>query len=55
MILHPHMGQVLFAGLLGITFLGFIPVEERQMLRARGEDYRDYMRQTPYRVMRGIW
>lgn len=55
LLIHPHAGQLLWAGLLGGTFLGFIPIEERQMLRARGDDYRAYMQSTPYRVLRGVW
>jgi protein-S-isoprenylcysteine O-methyltransferase Ste14 len=37
------------------SFLAFIPFEERQLLRARGDAYRAYIGETPYRVFRGIW
>ena len=55
LLIHPHAGQLLFAILTSASFLGFIPFEERQLVRARGETYREYMRTTPYRVFRGIW
>ena len=29
--------------------------EEHQLVKARGDDYRDYMREIPYRAFRGIW
>ncbi len=37
------------------SFVGFVPFEERQLLAARGDEYREYMRATPYRIMRGVW
>ncbi len=55
LLIHANMGQLLWVGLLGVTFIGFIPVEERQMLAARGDDYREYMQRTPYRLLRYIW
>ncbi len=55
LLIHPHMAQVFWVGLVGITFIGFIPIEERQMTAARGDDYRRYMEQTPYRLMKYIW
>jgi protein-S-isoprenylcysteine O-methyltransferase Ste14 len=55
LFLHPHMGQLLWTLMLGATFVAFIPVEEAQMIAARGDDYVRYMQATPYRLFRGIW
>jgi protein-S-isoprenylcysteine O-methyltransferase Ste14 len=55
LLIHPNAAQLLWSVLIGGTFLGFIPIEERQLLRARGDEYRDYMQKTPWRVFRGIW
>jgi protein-S-isoprenylcysteine O-methyltransferase Ste14 len=55
LLIHPNAAQALFAVLTTASFLGFIPFEERQLINARGQEYRDYMRETPYRVFRGIW
>ena len=55
LFLHPHMGQLLWTLLIGGTFIAFIPVEEAQMIAARGDDYRRYMERTPYRLFRGLW
>ena len=55
LLIHPNAGQLLFACLVTGSFFAFIPFEERQLLKARGDDYRAYMAQTPYRVFRGVW
>ncbi len=55
LFLHPHMGQLLWTLLMGATFVAFIPVEEAQMITARGDDYKRYMKNTPYRLFRGLW
>jgi len=55
LLLHPHSGQLLFALMTSVSFLGFIPFEEYQLMKARGEEYREYMRRTPYRAFRGVW
>ena len=55
LFLHPHLGQLFWTLLIGTTFIAFIPVEEAQMISARGDDYRRYMRATPYRLFRGLW
>ena len=55
LLVHPNAGQLLFAILTSAGFLGFIPFEEHQLIEARGDAYRNYMRATPYRVFRGIW
>ncbi len=55
LLIHPHAGQLLFAVMVSASFLGFIPFEEHQLLRARGDQYRAYMTQTPYRIFPGVW
>jgi protein-S-isoprenylcysteine O-methyltransferase Ste14 len=55
LLIHPHAGQALFAALGALGFLAFIPIEERQLLARRGDEYRSYMQVTRYRVFRGIW
>ncbi len=55
LLIHPNAAQAVFAVLTTASFLGFIPFEERQLINARGQEYRDYMRETPDRVFRGIW
>jgi len=54
-ILHPNAAQLLWSLMIGGTFVAFIPIEEKQLLEARGEEYREYMRATPWRVFRGVW
>lgn len=55
LFIHPNMGQLFWAIILAGTFVAFIPVEEAQLIRARGDDYRQYMARTPWRLFRGIW
>jgi protein-S-isoprenylcysteine O-methyltransferase Ste14 len=55
LLLHPNASQLLFAVLTSASFMGFIPFEEHQLLKARGDEYRAYMARTPYRVFRGVW
>lgn len=55
LLIHPHAGQLLFAVMVSISFMVFIPLEEHQLVKARGEEYRAYMRRTPYRVFPGVW
>jgi len=55
LLIHPNMGQLFWSILLSATFVAFIPVEEAQLIRARGDDYRQYMEQTPWRLFKGIW
>jgi protein-S-isoprenylcysteine O-methyltransferase Ste14 len=54
-VIHPNVAQVLWCLMIGATFVGFIPVEERQLLEARGDEYRAYMEVTRWRLVRGIW
>jgi protein-S-isoprenylcysteine O-methyltransferase Ste14 len=55
LLVHPNAAQLLFAILTSAGFFGFIPFEEHQLLNARGDAYRNYMRETPFRVFRGFW
>jgi protein-S-isoprenylcysteine O-methyltransferase Ste14 len=55
LVIHPNAAQLLWTLMLGASFIGFIPVEEAQMLEARGDEYRQYCKQTPYRLFRGVW
>ncbi len=55
LLIHPHMGQLFWALMLGGTFIAFIPVEEAQLLSARGDDYRRYAERTPWRLFKGFW
>lgn len=55
LLVHPNVGQLFWIGLIGATFIAFIPVEEAQLVAARGEDYLRYREQTPWRLFRGIW
>ncbi len=55
LFIHPDAGQLLWTLLIGMTFVLFIPVEEAQMMEARGREYTLYRQQTPYRLFKGIW
>jgi protein-S-isoprenylcysteine O-methyltransferase Ste14 len=55
LLIYPNAGQLLFAVMVTASFVGFIPFEEHQLLKARGDEYRDYIARTPYRVFRGVW
>lgn len=55
LLVHPHTAQLMWALFFGGTFVAFIPFEESQLIAARGEGYRAYMRRTPYRLFPGIW
>ncbi|MHC4416205.1 MAG: methyltransferase family protein [Planctomycetota bacterium] len=55
LLIHPHTSQLFWVVLLCGTFVAFVPVEEAQLIRARGDDYRDYMKRTRWRMFRGIW
>jgi protein-S-isoprenylcysteine O-methyltransferase Ste14 len=54
-LIHPHAGQVLFAAMVTLGFLVFIPFEERALIRARGAEYVDYMKVVRFRIVRGVW
>lgn len=55
LLIHPHAGQLLFTVMVIASFVGFVPFEERQLLAARGDEYRAYMQETPYRILSGVW
>jgi protein-S-isoprenylcysteine O-methyltransferase Ste14 len=55
LLVHPNVAQLFWVALFGATFIAFIPVEEAQMVRARGDDYRSYATRTRWRLVRGIW
>lgn len=55
LVMYPNVAQLLWAVMIAASFLGFIPFEERQLLAARGDEYRAYIARTRYRVFRGIW
>lgn len=55
LLMWPNAAQLLFAVMISASFLGFIPFEERQLLTARGDEYRAYIGRTPYRIFPGIW
>jgi protein-S-isoprenylcysteine O-methyltransferase Ste14 len=55
LLIHPNAGQLLFAVMVTASFILFIPFEEHQLLKARGDEYRAYIVRTPYRVFRGLW
>lgn len=54
-LIHGNVAALFWALLVGSTFVLFIPIEERQLVAARGQVYLDYCQQTPYRLFRGIW
>jgi protein-S-isoprenylcysteine O-methyltransferase Ste14 len=54
-VVHPNAAQLAWAVAVALTFVLFIPIEERQLLRARGEEYRAYMQVTRYRLLRRLW
>jgi protein-S-isoprenylcysteine O-methyltransferase Ste14 len=54
-LIHPNAAQLAWALAVALTFIAFIPLEERQLLRTRGAEYLAYMEVTRYRVLRGIW
>ena len=55
LLIHPHAGQLFFAALFALSFILFVPFEERALLRSRGEEYREYMSVVRYRILRGVW
>ena len=55
LLMYPNAAQLLWAVMIAVSFLGFIPFEERQLLAALGDEYRAYIAHTPYRVFRGVW
>ncbi len=48
-------GRALFAGISTLYLVVAIPLEERSLVQAHGEDYRRYQRQVRWRLLPGIW
>jgi protein-S-isoprenylcysteine O-methyltransferase Ste14 len=55
LLIHCNAAQVFWCTMIGGTFVVFIPIEERQLLAARGAAYERYMQQAPWRLVRGVW
>lgn len=55
LLINPDAAQLVWAIGIALTFILFIPIEERQLLKSRGDEYRAYMEVTRYRIFRGIW
>jgi protein-S-isoprenylcysteine O-methyltransferase Ste14 len=55
LLVHPNAGQLFWGVMFALTFVGFVPVEEAQLIAQRGEQYRLYMETTRYRLIRGVW
>lgn len=55
LLIHPHMGQLMFVALVALGFILFIPFEEKGLIKSRGDEYVTYMKVVRYRVFRGIW
>jgi protein-S-isoprenylcysteine O-methyltransferase Ste14 len=55
LLIHPNTAQAFWCLMIGSTFVVFIPIEERELMDARGDAYRRYMQSTPWRLMRRVW
>ena len=55
LLINPHAAQLVWVAIIGVTFVSFIPIEERQLIAGRGDEYRQYMEVTRYRLFKGIW
>lgn len=55
LLIHPHAGQLLFVVLVALGFILFVPFEEKALIRARGDEYLEYMKAVRYRIFPGIW
>lgn len=55
LLVHPNTAQLFWALLVGASFVLYIPIEEEQLLKARGDEYREYMEETPWRLFPEIW
>ena len=54
-LIHGNVAALFWAVLVGATFVLFIPIEEQQLIKARGTAYLEYRERTPYRLLHGIW
>lgn len=55
LLIHPHAGQLLFVILVALGFILFIPFEEKALIKARGDEYLEYMKVVRYRIFPGVW
>jgi len=55
LIIHANLAQLFWVLMIGATFIGFIPIEEARLLAKRSDEYRDYMLETPWRLVRRVW
>lgn len=55
LLIHPQTGQLLFSVMVSLGFLLFIPFEEKALIKARGDEYTQYMKMVKYRIVPGIW
>jgi protein-S-isoprenylcysteine O-methyltransferase Ste14 len=55
LLIHPQVCQLLFAVMVALGFILFIPFEEKALIRSRGDEYLTYMQAVRYRIIRGIW
>jgi len=54
-LIHGNFAALFWGVMIAATFVLFIPIEERQLMEARGRAYLDYRERTPYRLLRGVW
>ena len=54
-IIHANLAQLYWVLMIGATFIAFVPIEEARLLAARGDEYRAYILQTPWRLVRRVW
>jgi protein-S-isoprenylcysteine O-methyltransferase Ste14 len=54
-IMHPNAAQLLWAVMVSLSFVVFIPVEEAGLIKGRGDQYREYQKAVKWRVIPGIW
>ncbi len=55
LIIHANLAQLVWVLMIGATFIAFIPVEEARLLAKRGDEYRAYILETPWRLVRSVW
>jgi protein-S-isoprenylcysteine O-methyltransferase Ste14 len=55
LIIHANLAQLFWVLMIGATFVAFIPIEEARLLAKRGDEYRAYMLQSPWRLVRHVW
>lgn len=55
LLIHANVAQLLWCLMIGGTFILFIPIEEAQLMAARGDAYTAYIRKTQWRLVPGVW